>query len=53
MKMTVEIAAPLVHQARAKPFTLRDGSFSGGLGLQPGVDWQGLSALAYEDDCQS
>jgi hypothetical protein len=39
--------------AAAKPFTLRDGSFSGGLGLQPGVDWQGLAALAYEDDYQS
>jgi len=34
----------------AEPFRLRDGSFQGGEGLQAGVKWTGLSALAYEDE---
>jgi hypothetical protein len=32
-----------------KPFRLRDGSFKGGRGLQPGLRWQDLPALAYDD----
>jgi len=32
-----------------QPFRLRDGSFKGGRGLQPGVNWQDLASLAYED----
>ena len=36
--------------AMVKPFLLRDGSFKGGHGLQPGVKWTDLAALAYEDE---
>ncbi|MEZ5400485.1 MAG: hypothetical protein R2729_12505 [Bryobacteraceae bacterium] len=37
-------------KAAAKPFRLRDGSFGGGKGLQPGVQWSDLTALAYEGE---
>jgi len=35
-----------------KPFRLRDGSFRGGKGLQPGIEWTNLTSLAYnqQDD---
>ncbi len=33
-----------------EPFRLRDGSFKGGRGLQTGVTWEDLSALAYKDE---
>jgi hypothetical protein len=34
----------------SRPFRLRDGSFRGGRGLQPGVRWTDLAALAYENE---
>lgn len=34
----------------SKPFRLRDGSFKNSRGLQAGVKWTDLSALAYEDE---
>lgn len=34
----------------AAPFRLRDGSFRTGHGLQPGVGWQDLTALAYQTE---
>ena len=34
----------------SKPFRLQDGSFRKGQGLQLGVKWTGLTALAYEDE---
>ncbi len=34
----------------ASPFRLRDGSFKGGRGLHPGVKWEDLAALAYENE---
>lgn len=37
-------------KARSKPFRLRDGSFKGGHGLQAGVKWTDLTAMAYEDE---
>ena len=37
-------------QIESKPFRLRDGSFKGGEGLQDGVKWSDLAALAYEDE---
>lgn len=37
------------RSAAKEPFRLRDGSFKGGRGLQPGVNWQDLAPLAYED----
>lgn len=37
------------ERAADQGFRLRDGSFKGGQGLQPGVRWEGLSALAYEE----
>ncbi len=58
MKPTVEIADALpeevlgsvldARRTAAQPFRLRDGSFRGGNGLQPGVKWEDLAALAYE-----
>ena len=36
--------------AAVKPFRLRDGSFKRGHGLQAGVKWEDLSALAYENE---
>jgi hypothetical protein len=36
-------------RAEVKPFRLRDGSFQGRHGLQPGVDWTDLTTLAYQD----
>lgn len=33
-----------------KPFRLRDGSFKGGRGLQPGVRWSDLASLAYDEE---
>ena len=41
------------QSAAAEPFRLRDGAFQGGRGLQPGINWQDLAALAYEDDASS
>ena len=35
--------------AAREPFSLRDGSFKEGHGLQAGVKWQNLTTLAYED----
>ena len=32
-----------------EPFRLRDGRFKGGRGLQKGVKWQDLPALAYDN----
>ncbi len=40
------------NAATVKPFRLRDGSFKGGRGLQPGVDWKDLVSLAYEEEVQ-
>jgi len=34
----------------AEPFRLQDGSFQEGGGLQPGVKWEELTALAYEEE---
>lgn len=36
-------------KTESKPFRLRDGSFQFGQGLQSGLKWTDLSALAYED----
>lgn len=41
------------RKAAAEPFRLRDGSFKGGRGLQAGVRWEDLAALAYEDEAAS
>ncbi len=41
------------RSAKVKPFLLRDGSFKGGHGLQPGVKWTDLTALAHEDETGS
>lgn len=38
------------RKAAVKPFRLRDGSFKGGRGLQEGVKWEDLPALAYENE---
>ena len=40
-------------EAALKPFRLRDGSFKGGRGLQAGVRWEDLAALAHGDDAAS
>lgn len=37
-------------QTASKPFRLRDGSFRNGQGLQTGLKWTDLAALAYEDE---
>lgn len=37
-------------RAAVEPFRLRDGSFKGGRGLQPGVKSADLAALAYENE---
>ena len=56
-RMLVEEGLRAVADARtkteSKPFCLRDGSFQGGHGLQVGVNWSDLSALAYEDESGS
>lgn len=36
--------------AAADSFRLRDGSFKGGRGLQPGVRWEDVTALAYDNE---
>jgi hypothetical protein len=36
--------------AASKAFRLRDGSFRNGEGLQTGLAWKDLTALAYEDE---
>jgi len=41
------------RKAAAEPFRLRDGSFKGGRGLQPGVKREDLAVLAYEEDAAS
>ena len=41
----------LTSRRQSKPFKLRDGSFKGGKGLQPGIregDWEQIRALIYE-----
>jgi len=40
-------------RAAVEPFRLRDGSFRGGHGLQAGVRWEDLAALAYENEADS
>lgn len=52
-RVLVEEGLRTVVEARSsssKPFRLRDGSFRGGRGLQPGVKWSDLTALAYDDE---
>lgn len=53
-RILVEEGLRSVVEARtstpSKPFRLRDGSFKGGRGLQTGVKWKDLAALAYEDE---
>jgi hypothetical protein len=53
-RVLVEEGLRAVIEARtkvaSKPFRLRDGSFKGGRGLQAGVKWADLAALAYEDE---
>ncbi len=53
-RMVVEEGLRAVVEARtqtgSKPFRLRDGSFRGGQGLQAGLQWSELTALAYEDE---
>jgi len=41
------------RSAASGPFRLRDGSFKRGRGLQTGVRWQDLTALAYENTVQA
>lgn len=41
------------RQTKAAPFRLRDGSFKGGNGLQPGVKWADLPSLAYDEEGSS
>lgn len=38
---------------QAKPFRLRDASFRGVPGLQPGVKWSDIATMAYDDEGQS
>ena len=40
-------------RATVEPFHLRDGSFKGGRGLQAGVRWEDLAALAYQNEAVS
>lgn len=40
-------------RAAVEPFRLRNGSFKGGRGLQAGVKWKDLAALAYENEAAS
>lgn len=50
----VEEGLRAVVQSRSpkssQPFRLRDGSFKGGRGLQPGVRWSDLASLAYDEE---
>ena len=52
-RVLVEEGLRAVIEARtkteSKPFRLRDGSFQNGQGLECGLKWTDLSALAYED----
>lgn len=52
-RVLIEEGLRSVVEARTKtasrPFRLRDGSFRNGRGLQAGVKWTDLTALAYED----
>ena len=57
VKITLEISDPVFKQAKAlaakdeaKPFRLRDGSFRHGQGLQRGLNWTDLTALAYQEE---
>jgi hypothetical protein len=55
MRALLEEGARLVleRQPPKKPFKLRDASFKGGKGLQPGQregDWEQLRAMIYGDD---
>ena len=41
----------IAEHARPRPFTLKDGSFKGGAGLQPGVDltdWDQIRDMIYK-----
>ena len=53
-RVLVEEGLRAVVEARtktaSKPFRLLDGSFRKGQGLQTGVKWTDLTALAYEDE---
>ncbi len=53
-RVLVEEGLRAVVEARtrteSKQFRLRDGSFRHGQGLQPGLKWTDLTALAYEDE---
>jgi len=55
-RILVEEGLRTVIQARtsnqSKPFRLRDGSFKVGQGLQPGIEWTQLNALAYDDEAE-
>ena len=60
VKITLEISDPVFKQAKAlaakdeaKPFRLRDGSFPNGQGLQAGLNWPDLTALAYQEEGDS
>lgn len=55
LRALLEEGARLVleRQPPKKPFKLRDASFKGGKGLQPGQregDWEQLQAMIYGDD---
>jgi hypothetical protein len=56
-KVLVEEGLRSVLEARKRaavePFHLRDGSFKGGRGLQAGVRWEDLAALAYQNEAAS
>ena len=56
-RILVEEGLRTVIEARTntttQPFRLRDGTFKGGKGLQPGIEWNNLTALAYEVKAES
>ena len=53
-RILVEEGLRAVVEARSKtiskPFRLRDGSFRKGKGLQPGLKWTDLTAVAHEQE---
>jgi len=56
-RILVEEGLRTVIEARTsapfKPFRLRDGSFKCGNGLQPGIEWNNLTSMAYEEKAES
>ena len=56
-RVLVEEGLSAVIEARtkpsAKPFRLRDGSFPNSEGLQTGLQWTDITALAYENEGSS